>query len=433
MANIETTLKWMEDRIGNVTYSMANRNGTTSYDCSSAVYYALWAGGFTTRINYAGNTENLFKEKGYLTTEISYKDIRRGDLFVSGIEGNSTGAAGHTGFVWDKNHIIHCNYTSNGIAITPINGRTGSPVRWYRIKGANPTEPTSKWDIDNYTDEEIARMIYDRDWILDGEERRQVLGSRYVNVQAIINAIAKGTYNPDRGAALEYNGATLTQEVLDKILLLAKQHDILPSYALTILHYEGLWGSSNVARLDNNWGGMTYNGKPRPSGIVVTKGSARPGAEGGNYMHYATVNDFLIDWFYLLRKGGLYKVSGAKTFEEAVKGMFIVGGASADYAALGYTKYLANAQARKKAIEKVNGSLSKYDPVEVVPHWESNSIGWWYVKGNRYLTNEWELINGIWYYFKEDGYMAQNEVIALHGIQYYFDNSGALKTETRLY
>ncbi len=154
--------------------------------------------------------------------------------------------------------------------------------------------------------------------------------------------------------------------VLDKILANCKNHDILPSYALTILHYEGLWGTSAVGKADNNWGGMTWTGQGnRPSGVTVTQGSARPSNEGGHYMHYTSVDDFLTDWFYLLRANGSYKVSGAKTFSEAVKGMFKVGGAVYDYAASGFDSYIVGASSRLKAIESENGTLSKYDTATV--------------------------------------------------------------------
>ncbi|HFR3925236.1 TPA: holin, partial [Streptococcus suis] len=99
----------------------------------------------------------------------------------------------------------------------------------------------------------------------------------------------------------------------------------------------------------------------RPSGVIVTRGLARPSNEGGHYMHYASVDDFLTDWFYLLRAGGSYKVSGAKTFLEAVKGMFKVGGAVYDYAATSYENYLVGMSSRLTAIESENGSLAKYD------------------------------------------------------------------------
>ena len=80
-------------------------------------------------------------------------------------------------------------------------------------------------------------------------------------------------------------------------------------------------------------------------------------------MHYASVDDFLTDWFWLLRKGGSYKVSGAKTFSDSVKGMFKIGGAKYDYAGSGYESYLVGASSRLKAIEAENGSLTKFDAV----------------------------------------------------------------------
>ena len=91
-------------------------------------------------------------------------------------------------------------------------------------------------------------------------------------------------------------------------------------------------------------------------------------------MHYASVDDFLTDWFYLLRAGGSYKVSGAKTFSEAVKGMFKVGGAVYDYAATGYDNYLVGMSSRLKAIEAENGSLDKFDKQTVTDVGQSDKI-----------------------------------------------------------
>ncbi|HEM2779440.1 TPA: glucosaminidase domain-containing protein [Streptococcus suis] len=223
----------------------------------------------------------------------------------------------------------------------------------------------------------------------NGEARKKSLGSQYEAVQKrVTELLKKQPSEPSKSSEvkqvteaktsqtetsekvtaskedgdLSFNGAILKKAVLDKILVNCKKHDILPSYALTILHYEGLWGTSAVGKADYNWGGMTWTGKgERPSGVTVTQGSARPSNEGGHYMHYASVDDFLTDWFYLLRSGGSYKVSGAKTFSEAVKGMFKVGGAVYDYAASGFDSYIVGASSRLKAIESENGSLAKYD------------------------------------------------------------------------
>ncbi|HEN2620235.1 TPA: glucosaminidase domain-containing protein [Streptococcus agalactiae] len=223
----------------------------------------------------------------------------------------------------------------------------------------------------------------------NGETRKKSLGSQYDAVQKRVTELLKkqpsepskaqevnkptetktsqteltgqATATKEEGD-LSFNGTILKKAVLDKILGNCKKHDILPSYALTILHYEGLWGTSAVGKADNNWGGMTWTGQGnRPSGVTVTQGSARPSNEGGHYMHYASVDDFLTDWFYLLRAGGSYKVSGAKTFSEAIKGMFKVGGAVYDYAASGFDSYIVGASSRLKAIEAENGSLDKFD------------------------------------------------------------------------
>lgn len=155
--------------------------------------------------------------------------------------------------------------------------------------------------------------------------------------------------------ALKYSGRTLSDEIIAKITTVANRHKLPLDYAITLLEFEGLWGNSTTGRLDNNWGGMTYTGDSlRPSGIKVTQGTARPANEGGHYMRYASVDDFLADWAYLLREGGIYKVSGAKSFNDAIKGMFKIGGAKYDYAASGYDHYLKGMKARRDSINQAN-------------------------------------------------------------------------------
>ena len=54
--NFETAIAWMRARKGQVSYSMDDRNGPDSYDCSSSIYYALWSGGAVSA-GWAVNTE----------------------------------------------------------------------------------------------------------------------------------------------------------------------------------------------------------------------------------------------------------------------------------------------------------------------------------------------------------------------------------------
>lgn len=201
-----------------------------------------------------------------------------------------------------------------------------------------------------------------------GNERKQALGSKYDQVQKKVNELMEKNevvHEPSE-VALTFNGHKLYQSDLDVMLDMAEQHDIHPLFPIAVLNLESYWGNSNVGKTDTNWGGMTWTGSGnRPSGVTVTKGSARPSAEGGRYMRYKNTKDFFTDWFYLLRKGGSYKVAGATTIEDAVKGMFREGGAKYDYAAVGYTKYLASIVARLKEIERQNGSLEKYLPLNL--------------------------------------------------------------------
>ena len=54
--------------------------------------------------------------------------------------------------------------------------------------------------------------------------------------------------------------------------------------------------------------------------------------------------------------------------------------------------------------------------------WMKNSKGWWYQDTSGwYPKSTWQKINGVWYYFKYDGYMAESEYC--NG--YWLDRSGA--------
>ncbi|WP_371399927.1 peptidoglycan amidohydrolase family protein [Streptococcus pyogenes] len=432
--NIEAAIAWMSARAGKVTYSMDYRNGPGSYDCSSSVYYALMSAGAVTA-GWAVNTEYqhdwLIKNGYKLISENKDWDAKRGDVFIWGRRGQSSGAGGHTGIFVDPDNIIHCNYARNGITIDNYN-QTAAASGWmycyvYRLANQSSTSTTGK-SLDTLVKETLAGVYGNGDTRKaalgnqyeavmavingkatapkksvdqlaqeviagkhgNGEDRKKSLGADYPAVQKRVTEILSGnstqeapkqpsepskveveqlaTVSKEEGD-LSFNGAVLKKSVLDKILAKCKEHDILPSYAITVLHFEGLWGTSAVGKADNNWGGMTMTSDvdniTRKSGVIVTRGSARPANEGGYYMHYATVDDFLTDWFYLLRAGGSYKVSGAKTFSEAVKGMFKVGGAAYDYAASGYDNYIVGMSSRLKAIEAENGSLAKFDVATV--------------------------------------------------------------------
>ena len=96
------------------------------------------------------------------------------------------------------------------------------------------------------------------------------------------------------GGDITYGGNTLPASLVQTILDGCAKYNLLPSGVIVQLYIESNWGNSAVAKADNNWGGITGTAGTRPSGVVVTTGSARPSNEGGTYMHFASVDDFLI-------------------------------------------------------------------------------------------------------------------------------------------
>lgn len=164
------------------------------------------------------------------------------------------------------------------------------------------------------------------------------------------------------GGNLSYAGHPLSANLVQTILNLCVQRNLLPSGVLAQLYLESWWGASNVARVDNNWGGITGGAQTRPSGVVVTTGSARPANEGGTYMHYANVDDYMKDYTYLLAEqtsGGrkMYGVKGKQNIEEYTKGLFRIGGALYDYAAAGYAHYIALMRDIRNGINRTNGNI----------------------------------------------------------------------------
>ena len=55
-------------------------------------------------------------------------------------------------------------------------------------------------------------------------------------------------------------------------------------------------------------------------------------------------------------------------------------------------------------------TLLALNPIVAHAEWKSNNDGWWYTEGNSW-ANGWKQIDGNWYYFYSDGYMAHDTTI----------------------
>lgn len=228
---LDAFIGWFQARKGRVSYSMYSRMGPRSYDCSSAVHFAAKHAGLLPTSHYIGSTETLFGMKGKYLDEISRSDIRFGDIFVAGRQGASGGAAGHTGAVLDKNRIIHCTYSKNGIAITPINGYTGGPpVRFFRWRNSG-AGTVSVSNAKYWTNNNIA--YHDLGWTLNGLNAGQL--------NNWIRATSPGS--PFNGQGNVFMEAQ-------------KQSGLDARYILSHAALESGWGRSNIAKRYNNYFGI---------------------------------------------------------------------------------------------------------------------------------------------------------------------------------
>ncbi|HFZ9606595.1 TPA: glucosaminidase domain-containing protein [Streptococcus agalactiae] len=188
--------------------------------------------------------------------------------------------------------------------------------------------------------------------------KKTVKGERVIS-NPVTRKVTKtvGSNRTYLGGDLKYYGHTIKKANVQSIINYAVQYNILPSGIICQLYLESLWGDSTVGKRDNNWAGISGGAQTRPSGVKVTTGMARPPSEGGTYMHYASVDDFLKDYTYLLAKQGLYNVVGKKNIADYTKGLFRVGGAKDDYAAAGYQSYTNLMTNIRNGINKVSGNI----------------------------------------------------------------------------
>ena len=120
---IEVALHWMGSRIGKVSYSMENRYGPNSYDCSSSIYSALKHAGNIPANVWTGTTASMLRDlpkygwvelqpdrNGYFATE-------RGDIALWSQSAVFDGGGDeHVGMFTDADNIINCRW-GKGIVI----------------------------------------------------------------------------------------------------------------------------------------------------------------------------------------------------------------------------------------------------------------------------------------------------------------------------
>lgn len=184
MGDINKMVQWMKDREGKVTYSKSNRLGPNSYDCSSAVYSALIAGGFipSGSMGWTGSLHDVTLPS--IATKISRSECKIGDIFLSKYWAND----GHTGIFIDNKTIIHCSYGRNGIYATPADGgyMGYEPIEYYRLKTtSSETEENTENEGEKkmyiyWKQQKISSSTYDA-YLLNGNKRMYIKDNTLLN------------------------------------------------------------------------------------------------------------------------------------------------------------------------------------------------------------------------------------------------------------
>lgn len=161
----DKALEWFEQRKGKVRYSMSNRYGPNSYDCSSAVYSALvYAGIFDS--GKMGTTATLAKDltdKGWQKATTPQK----GDIFLW-TAGQHNDQYGHTGMFTSSDMIIHCNAGANGISENKF-GYTWATIYHYPTESVTTTETTKKIEeVDPEVIDQIDNIYEDHNFAYPG-------------------------------------------------------------------------------------------------------------------------------------------------------------------------------------------------------------------------------------------------------------------------
>lgn len=344
---------WFESRKGKVRYSMYSRMGPNSYDCSSAVHFAAKHAGLIPKNHFIGNTESMFKWKNKYVTEISRKDIRYGDIFISGREGASSGAAGHTGVVYDKNRIIHCTYGRNGIALTPINGYIGGPpTRWFRFKNTEPVTQTKGSNKAYWTNNDLTK--HDLGFNLPGLTAGQ------------LNNWIKAS-NPK--SAFKGHGNVFIEA--------QKQSGLDARYILAHAALESAWGNSYYGRKHHNYFGIgAFDNNPDNAKKFGNSGLATGIIEGAKWISKNYYNSsYKQTTLYKMRhNGGVHQYATDPNWHTKIANIM--------KRSERYCKPVATKNGTVTTTKKVQKKVTEYKEVER----DTNLIGYEYDDGRFHVT-----------------------------------------------
>ena len=163
-------ITWYRNHMGKCTYSMSNRYGPNSYDCSSALYTALVYAGELDK-GSMGTTATLGNDLKKAGWKVTTDDPKRGDIFVW-TAGTAGQQYGHTGMFTSKTKIIHMNGAANGISENDFHYTWATIYRNPKLSDQITTQKTvTKYeDIDPKVVDQLENIYEDDNFAYPGWE-----------------------------------------------------------------------------------------------------------------------------------------------------------------------------------------------------------------------------------------------------------------------
>lgn len=161
-------------------------SGITYYDCSSFVWYALKAGGFSIKDVSKGPFTTFYmpeclKKLGFKELPYSKNNIKTGDILWKRRNGY-----GHTEIVVDATYNITAGAHSSKLPLADqVSSRVDPITDWMKIY---------RWETEKKSDVQIAREVIKGKWG-NGSERKKKLeaeGYDYNTIQSIVNTFLRG-------------------------------------------------------------------------------------------------------------------------------------------------------------------------------------------------------------------------------------------------
>lgn len=120
------------------------------------------------------------------------------------------------------------------------------------------------------------------DWATDPNYENAVAGN-YQSMPAIFNASDADAY---------IKASAPNSPITGKMIFEASnKYKVDPKMIMAMVQQESTYGTSSVAKKNNNVNGITWSPSLEKNNPGVSKGTARPASEGGNYAKFNTIQD----------------------------------------------------------------------------------------------------------------------------------------------